>query len=113
MGSSTKVCYNGVGKELLESDEGIILGSVVSPLPCEVESVLFLLSSQTRFTMVHFTADVNSASAPECGVMVSAPLGESRLLSLGALTGVKCYLRDCNTNLGKWKPHSKGDYGCF
>lgn len=53
--SSTNVCYSGVGKEPLESDEGIFLGSVVSPLPCEEESVLFLLSSQAGFTKVHFT----------------------------------------------------------
>lgn len=53
--SCTKVCYNGVGEEILESDEGIFLGSVVSPPPCEEESVLFFLSSQAGFITVHFT----------------------------------------------------------
>lgn len=83
----------------------------MSPLPCKEEN-LPLGSSWVHVGSLH-TTDVNSALAPECGVMVSAPLGESRHVGLRALTSVNCYLRGCNANLGKWKLPSEGGHGCF
>lgn len=41
------------------------------------------------------------------------PFGWEQTSKPGALTNVKCYLRDCNTNLGKWKTYTKGDCSCF
>lgn len=51
----------------------------MSSLPCEAEKCVVLPPgpSWVHVGSLH-TTDVNSALAPECGVMVSAPLGESR-----------------------------------